>query len=393
MIRLPFTRWSLLLSFSLLAAGCLTRHDLKPGRTRLESAEVSVPANIVVSHFTVEGKWDKHGPWTFLVDTGSSVTLVSPEFARRYATEKAALDAPAVRVKSATGESTLLPAVTLRRIELGDARFENVQALIRDLSAISAHLGTKIDGVLGFPLFRETVFTLDYPAGRLVMRPAGLPRTFPGATVSFNNEQRTPLIPVLLGTRRVIVLIDSGSDGPLLLNPFGMDIEFASLPRPGTTVGTLLGNRLQEIGRLADPLIIGEFQLEKPIVDLTDQLSSLGGDVLRNFSVTFDQLHNRVTFFRPNNQPIVTPPRRSCGLAFDKGPTYWRVVSVVPGSPADEAGIMEGDLVTRVNGESIGKWPLQRFEPFVRRNPEVVFTFLDGAKEKPVVIPTFELVP
>ncbi|PTY05880.1 hypothetical protein DB347_16200 [Opitutaceae bacterium EW11] len=394
MTRLPFTRWFSVLLFSFLVAGCITRHDLKPGRTRLGAPEVAVQANIVVNHFTVDGKWDKHGPWHFLVDTGSSVTLVSPEFARRYATEKAALDAPAVRVKSASGDSTLLPAVTIRRIELGDARFENVQALIRDLSAISAHLGVKIDGVLGFPLFRETVFTLDYPGSRLVMmRRTNEPRSFPGSTIGFNNEQRTPLIPVQVGNRRIIVLIDSGSDSPLLLNPFGMDLEFAALPRPGTMIGTLLGNRLQEIGRLAESLTIGAYRFDKPIADLTDQLSALGGDVLRQFAVTFDQGHNRVTFYRANTDPIAMPPRKSCGLAFDKGPTYWRVVSVVPGSPADEAGIVEGDLVTRVNGESIAKWPLQRFDPFVRRNPEVVFTFLDGAKEKPVVIPTFDLVP
>lgn len=383
----------LVFSGLLFSFGCTSRSDLRPGYTRLSSHLISVPAQIIGNHFIVEAKWDKRGPWRFLVDTGSSVTLVSPEFARRYANGKAALNTPPVRVISADGNSTLLPAVTLRRIELGGARFENVQALVRDFSDISAHLGLQIDGVLAFPLFRNTVFTLDYPESKLLIAPSSEPQYLPGATIKFNNVQRTPLIPIKVGDTTLIALIDSGSDGPLMLNPLGLDLRYSVPPRPGTVVGTLTGNRSQEIGRLALPLTLGTYQVREPIVDLTDQLSALGGEVLRHFSVTFDQAHNQVTFHRPSSAPIAVPPRRSCGLAFSRGPTYWRVVGVAPGCPADEAGVREGDLVTRINGESISHWPLSRFEPFVRRNAEIVFTFLDGAKEQPMVIPTFDLVP
>jgi len=377
----------------LFSSGCVSIHDLRPGRTEVSAHLISVPAQIIGNHFLVEAKWDKRGPWLFLVDTGSSVTLVSQEFARRYASDKAALGAPPVRVTSANGDSTLLPAVTIRRIDLGEARFENVQALVRDFGDLSSHLGVKIDGVLAFPLFRNAIFTLDYPESKLLISPVGEPQYFPGSTIKFNNVQRTPLIPIKVGDTTLIALIDSGSDGPLLLNPAGLNLRYAVPPRPGTVVGTLTGNRSQEIGRLGMPLVVGGYQLLEPIVDLTDQLSALGGEVLRHFSVTFDQTHNQVTFHRADYGPIVIPPRRSSGLAFSKGPTYWRVVGVVPGSPADEAGIKDGDLVTRINGESVGRWPLARFEPFVKRNSEIVFTFLDGAKEKPVVIPTFDLVP
>ena len=42
------------------------------------------------------------------------------------------------------------------------------------------------------------------------------------------------------------------------------------------TVGTLTGDRPQQIGRLADTLGIGDFRLPRPIVDLTDELSAIG---------------------------------------------------------------------------------------------------------------------
>ena len=397
MIR-PHARFSKLLSFALtlVLAGCVGTHDLKPGRTRISSKKVTVPAEIVGNQFIVEAKWDKHGPWHFLVDTGSSITLVSSDFARHYATEKAALGTPSVHVKSAEGKSTLLPAVTLSRIELDDARFENVQALVFDFSEVSAHLGVRIDGVLGFPLFEDTLVTLNYPQSRLVISrtiPQNQTETLPGTTIKFTNSQRTPFIPVRLGAENFIALIDSGNDGPLLLNRIGLHPTFSFGPRPGVTVGPLTGTHTQEIGRLEQPLDIGPYRFEKPIADLTDQISSIGGEILRNFAVTFDQTRNQVTFYRDSSVPIPPQTRRAAGLSFTKMPTYWRVAGVIPDSPADVAGVQNGDLVIRINGESVADWNLRRYEAMVRRASEITFTFLNGPKETPVVIPTFELVP
>jgi hypothetical protein len=393
MSPLPLSRWFILVLSLLVLSGCISYRDLRPGRTKVGAERLEIPARIVGSHFVVETKWDKHGPWRFLIDTGSTVTLVSAEFTKRYEAENDPTAPPAVRVKSAEGDSTLLPAVTVRRIGLGEAQFDNVQALIGNLDDISAHLGEKIDGVLGFPLFRNTVFTLDYPQSQLVIIPRHEAARITGTTIKFNNAQRIPLIPVHVGNATLIALLDSGSDGPLFLNPFGLELNYAVEPRTGTTVGTLTGNRQQQIGRLEDPLEIGPYRFPNPVVDLTDQLTSIGGEILRNFAVTFDQGRNQVTFSREDTSPILMMAKRMTGLAFAKGPTYWRVIGVVPGSPAEKLGVQPGDLVTRINGESIADWPLQRFDPYVRRSKEVIFTFLDGAREKPVVVPTFELVP
>lgn len=376
--------------------GCASKRDQKPGRTFIAKREVIIPAQLVGNHFIVEHRSDKSRVYRFLVDTGSSVTLVSPDYAKRHATEKIAAGAPTIQVRASDGTATKLPSVTLRQITVGDARFEQVQALIFDFAELSAHLGIKIDGVLGFPLFRETIFTLDYPNSRLVIRPLLSTRHVVangGATIKFSNTQRTPLIPVRLGRETFLALIDSGSDGPLLLNPVGMQLRYVTEPRPGVAVGTLTGTRSQEIGRLEQPFDIGPYRFETPVVDLTDQFSAIGGEFLRNFAVTFDQSQNQVTFVRDATGPIPAQTRRVSGLSFAKSPTYWRVVGVVPGSPADTAGIQNGDLVTRINGEPVSEWDLTRFETVVRRATEVTFTFLHGSKEEPVVIPTYDLVP
>ena len=383
---------------ALLLSGCssvsrLYKRESRPGRTKLDARLVVVPARIIGSHFIVETSWDKHGPWRFLVDTGSSVTLVSPDYVRRYGFQQPAANNPPVRIRSADGGTVALPAVNVKRLELGEARFLNIPAFAYDCAELSAHLGVRIDGILGFPLFRDVVFSLDYPQSRLVITTAGPAPLLPGSRIPFNNERRTPIITLSLGGQSFTTLIDSGSDGPLMLNPFGLYPEFSYGPRPGGTVGTLAGDRVQQIARLREPLVIGDYVLERPIVDLTDQLSSIGGEILKYFCVTFDPPRNNVTFFRDTTAIIAPGPRRSTGLSFTKTPAYWRVVGVVPGSPAARAGIQRGDLVARINGEPVSAWPLQRLDTLTRRAAEITFTFINGAKETPVIIPTFELVP
>ena len=53
-----------------------------------------------------------------------------------------------------------------------------------------------------------------------------------------------------------------------------------------------------------------------------------------------------MTFYRAERGPVELPARRSSGLSFSKTPAYWRVVSVVPDSPANTAGVQGGDLFT-----------------------------------------------
>ena len=167
---------SCLLFLSLLiVTGCVwpgSRKPSLPGRTTLDSPLVILPAQSIGNYLLLEVKWDRYGPYHFLIDTGSSVTLVTPALARRYPGRLGPPPgASPVRVAGANGNVTELPRGSLRRLELGDAHFEDIDVLLYDCAPLSAHLGVRIDGVLGFPLFRETLLTLDYPGSRVVLQP------------------------------------------------------------------------------------------------------------------------------------------------------------------------------------------------------------------------------
>jgi hypothetical protein len=380
----------------LLLSGCATLHrePPRPGRTTFATPAVTLPAELVDNYLILTVKWDKFGPYHFIIDTGSNVTLITPELARRYPVPDAILpEMPQVPVKSADEQVAVLPPTMLSRLSLGGANFTNVPALIYDCAPFTSQLGVKIDGVLGFPLFRQTLLTLDYPHNLVRLQPARTAPAPPGSAIPFDNSDKIPFIPVRLGEDTLIARIDSGSDEGLSLNPVGLDPKYAFGPAAGPVVSTLTGDHTERVGRLADTLFIDDYAVPHPVVEIIDEFSALGGGILKYFTVSFDQEHDRVIFEREAIDPIAVPARRGTGLSFSKTPAYWRVAGVIPGSPAAAAGIEPGDLVTAVNGEAVAQWPMRRYERMVANAERVDLTFLNGTLKTDKALQVVELVP
>jgi hypothetical protein len=380
----------------LLCGGCLgvPRSAPKPGLPHIGSKPVMLPGHVIGNVIVIEDQWDKFGPYHFIVDTGSSVTLVSPDIAARYgASGLPPTDEPRVRVRSSQGGAALLTAVTLEKLQLGGARFEYVPALVYDCTDLSTQFGVRIDGILGFPLFRNAVMTLDYPNERVVLRPKIPDDGLPGEAILFNNADKIPLIPVRLDDREFAVLIDSGSASAFDLNPAGFSPNFVFGPVDGPLEATLSGDKPTRIGRLAGVLRIGSFDVPQPVAELTDDLSSIGGGILRHFTITFDQRDNEVFFQRDDAASILVAALRGTGLSFRKTPAYWKVAAVVPTSPAAAAGASQGDLVSRVNGEPVSAWDPARYGDLVASASSIDYTFIEGTTETTRTIDVAVLVP
>ena len=383
----------------LLISGCITGRGRSPAATHVEPQPVRVPAQVIANFFFVESTQADGKTYRFMVDTGSSVSYVSAPLADALKRKEKRKGPPrTLVVRGANGKDFELPAITLKSFRLGEANFDDVPAVIYDFSEFSAHVGLKIDGLIGFPLFRDTLLTLDYPAQRLEIAPnpvvapptEKLQRT---SVIAYNREQATPLVPVQMGNESFFVLLDSGSDLGLSLNPAGLHPRFVHGPRVGMMVGSLDGNKRQLVGRLEQNITLGTQLVQQPVVDLTEQLSSLGGELLRYFRLTFDQQRHLVTLVRSSDGPVQMPGRRSTGLSFRRFPNYWRLLAVVPDTPNSDMPVEAGDLCVRINGELVEKWTLERYTELVQTAPKITYTFLSGAKEVDHEVKVFELVP
>jgi hypothetical protein len=385
-------------TLTLLISGCVTG-SRAPTSTHLSPEPVHLPARLLSNFFLVESRQADGKTYRFMIDTGSSVTLVSPAFGEAVK-QKERKGAPprTLPVRGANGQEAELPAITLRELWLGQARFDRVPAIVYDFSDLSAHLGLAIDGVIGYPLFHDTLLTMDYPAAELEIEPnpvvapppSRLPRT---SVIAYNREQPTPLIPVQMGNESFFALIDSGSDGGLALNPSGLHPRFIHGPRVGMIVSSLHGDNRQLVGRLEQNITFGSQLVAQPVVDLTEHLSSLGGELLRHFRLTFDQQRHTVTLVRDSDGPVEMPGRRSTGLSFRRFPNYWRLLAVVPDTPNSALPVQPGDLCVRINGELVEKWTFERYADLVKTADRITYTFLSGPKENDHEVQVFELVP
>jgi hypothetical protein len=100
----------------------------------MSSPLVLLPAQSIGNYLLVEVKWDRFGPYRFLVDTGSSVTLVTPTLARRYAGRNLPFARNHARASHRTRrhDHGIASRIDAADRSSGDARFENVDVLIYD---------------------------------------------------------------------------------------------------------------------------------------------------------------------------------------------------------------------------------------------------------------------
>lgn len=356
--------------------------------------EVVLPARIVSNLFFVQGSIGGSGPFWFLVDTGSSATLVSDRVATLLDDVRMERGMAPVEVISAAGGATLLGSTSIPSLEFGAARFTGLKAAVYDLADLSNHLGLTVDGIIGFPVFNDWLLTLDYPSSVARLTPRFPARAVPGSAVPFAVENGTrPIVNVLLGGQPLTVLVDSGSDLALTLNPAGLDPKFKYGPRRGPIVSTLSGNVPQEIGRLSELLQIGSAEIREPRVMLTDQQSSLGGAILRQFSITFDQKRGLAVFTPAAKNPIRIPSLRSTGLSFIRLTSQWRVIHVLEDAPVATKQIRPGDTLLSIDGELVQLWNLERYEQYLRARKSLTMKLRRGEKTFEVRVPVFDLVP
>jgi hypothetical protein len=378
-----------------LFSGCTSIPQLpKPsGTTEFNSRLVTLPAKLIGNALIVEVKGSS-GPYHFLIDTGSSVTLVTPEFAEAHQTKEAAqADLSDIPIRASDGTTTELPPTTLDLLELGNVKFYSVPCVIYSCEPLSEQLGIRIDGILGFPLFKKTILTLDYIRPHIELRPAGSLKVLPGSQLTLTGTTDRPNIEAKLNQIAFPCLIDTGSDEALSLNPALTPVHYVYGPTEGPTVATLTGDRPEQIARLLENLNLGIYHINQPIAELTDTLSSVGGGILKYFTLTFDPENKRMSFSKDDSSHITLPGKKSTGLSFAKTPAYWRVVGVIPGSPADAAEIEPGDLVIKINHISVSSWDIARYDALVESSDPITFTFLKGTKASDTLLKVVDLIP
>ena len=166
--------------------------------------------HLIVIPVTVNGS----GPFEFLLDTGATTTLVTPEFARQLRLR------PVDRIELVTlAGSQILVRSELARVSVGAQTATGIETIISDLREVRA-VEPKIRGVLGMNFLAQFNFLIDYVAQRLEFE------THDELSTRLCGQRR-PL--VLQGERRLVSL------------PLNQHVR-QFVPDTGTVVLLLFGN-------------------------------------------------------------------------------------------------------------------------------------------------------
>jgi hypothetical protein len=240
-----------------------------------------------------------------------------------------------------------------------------------DLDPIALQIGVPVDGILGYPLFKQMVVTVDYDRSVLVLRdpkrykPAGaaLPLTFHENHPYVNGR-------LTLAGRKPIegsFILDTGSALALALAPSFVEKNKALETAPKTIqvrLGGVGGRFYQPVGRV-ERLELGPYALDRPVAVFAQpgpghtstpgSIGNIGGDVLQRFRVTFDYPHERL-YLAPSAAFANAFETDMTGLTLDVRPEGKHAIAVErvePGSPGATAGIAAGDIVESVDGRPL----------------------------------------
>lgn len=372
-----------------------TQSEAAPLITRM-SGSVSVPAEISGHQMFVNILVNGRGPFRVMVDTGCSLTLVSPELAEAVNATVPDADEDFAIAQNGLGDPTDVQQVTLGTIELGSVCFEGVTAAVSDsFDKLSTIQGRRVDGALGFPLFADLFLALDFPNQRVLLSkkwPVNVPAI--RASLPVVEHVDVPFVQVNIQGKPVEAMVDTGANQALQLPvELASALQWKVKPRVGSLVAVIGEVGREGIGRLAGRLSLGPVQQIEPTAIVSTGPPSIGLRSLERFCVIFHQSENKMWLCGPETEPITPTAERSDGLSLYSDSGGWRVAGVIPGSPAADANIVPGALITQVEGRTALSWTRDQLEQWIDSHAEIALVVAEQSGERALKLRAWDLVP
>lgn len=390
---------SLGLAWLILGSGSLLRADApddgSPLFTRI-AGPVSVPAEISDHVMFVNIMVNGHGPFRVMVDTGCSVSVVSPELAEAAGAMGDQTDDDPLMANNALDDPFAVEPVTLATVDLGGVRFEGVPALVTDsMGEFSLMGGGRVDGALGFSLFTELYLGLDFPNRRLLLGKTW-PVNAPAVRASLPVVERkdVPFVQVRIQGRPVEVMIDTGANQALHLpEEIASPFRWKQNPRVGTLIAVFGEIQRERVGRLAGSLTLGDVRQVEPTVAISPGDASIGLRSLEHYCVIFSQAEDKVWLCSADSAPVPPTAERTDGLSIYSDTGGWRIAGVIPGSPAEAARLAVGSLITQIEQRPAASWTRDQLQHWIDSHESIALVVAGQAGDRALTLPVWDLVP
>ncbi len=253
--------------------------------------------NGILVHVRVDGT----GPYRFLIDTDTTPSVIDLTVAKQ-------LQLPLGRAASGTGIGSgriAVYPVSIPQVDLGQESVQHLDALALDLSALSARVGIRIDGLLGTSFLNGRILQINYRCTTVSFLQQSLSEPVT-ARFRWNADGGNTIDDASVGATRVRATFDSGDGGFSILTANGilaLNLKAAAESGQATIANGFRGQETGSLGVIDDvrmgSVSLGTLQTEF----LPNQHSpfelNIGNRALEHYLVTMDYRKGTLTLSEP----------------------------------------------------------------------------------------------
>jgi hypothetical protein len=322
-------------------------------------SETTIPFELIDNHVylpvTINGK----GPYQFIFDTGASNVLDAGIAKEIGLIAQGNVQGGGVGVGTESFNFGQIATLKIGGATLVDQSF--AYGAVRQGFGIAS--SRSADGLIGFEVLARYQATFDYARKLVTLRMPSASPDLPGTRVPFRFHGSTPDIACTIGGQPGRCTVDTGSRASLsVASPFvaaHASIVPADATAPGVDGFGVGGPALGRLGRTT--LQIGGFDLAGVVTDFSVQqqgafadpftAGNIGGGVWRRFTLTFDYAHETLALLPNESLGLRDAYDRSGFFLIDRNGAIV-VADARPGTPAAGSGVLKGESIKSVNGQS-----------------------------------------
>lgn len=303
---------------------------------------------------------------------------------------------------------------------------------------ISSHVGIPVNGIIGYHFFKDYPVVIDYSSKKITIyndKNSFRKKIKKFEEIDISIEKNKPYVfadvEMTHERERSKLLIDLGNSDAVWLFPALIKDFVYNRPYIDDYLGRGFNGDVYGKRSRIHHLYLGPFTFEKPLTAMPDEFSiqhvnlvenrkgSIGGDVMRRFTVAFDYAHQKMYLrkssgfddpfhfnmsgldFRQDGmewtKDRVTLPARSKGSPsggteiinnnlqynFILKPVF-SIAGVRKGSPGDKAGIQKEDRLISINGRKTADMTLQKILETMKSGEGKTIEIMIERKNKPM---------